>query len=73
MLLTSAGKMGNLRGIRRAQYFKALIKWRAQLRENNKATQKLCVAILGGVKDILIRNEPPRGLRRMTAAPAKAS
>lgn len=47
VLLTSAGKMGSLRGFRRIQYVKALIKWREQLRKNNKATQILCVALLG--------------------------
>jgi hypothetical protein len=66
VLLTSAGKMGSLRGLRRVQYVTALIKWREQLRKNNKATQNLCV------KDILTRNEPPHGPSHTAAAPAKA-
>ena len=64
VLLTGVGKMGSLRGLRRVQYVTALIKWREQLRRNNKATRNLCVAVLGEVKDILTSH---------TATPAKAS
>jgi hypothetical protein len=59
VLLTKAGKMRSLRGFRRAHYVTALVKWRKQLRTNNKETQKLCVALLEEVKEIVTRNEPP--------------
>jgi hypothetical protein len=58
VLLTNAGKMRSLRGFRRIQYLTALLKWRKQLRTNNKETQKLCVPVLEEVEDILTRNEP---------------
>jgi hypothetical protein len=60
VLLTNAGKMRSLRAFRRAQYLTALLKWRKQLRTNNNETQKLCVVVLEGAKDVLRRNEPPR-------------
>lgn len=60
VLLTNAGKMRSLRWIRRSQCLTALAKWRKQLRINNKETEKLCIALLQEVKEILTRNEPPR-------------
>jgi hypothetical protein len=60
VLLTNAGKMRTLRGFRTVQYVTALVKWRKQLQTNNRETHKLCVALLGEVKEILTRNEPPR-------------
>lgn len=66
VLLTKAGALRNLRGLRRIRFHQALMKWRKELRNNNRQIDKFCVVLFEETTKILIRNEPPRP----TAAPS---
>jgi hypothetical protein len=57
--------MRKLRGLRKIQYFKTLLKWREQLQKNNKETRNLCVAILEETTKLITCHEPKRGPIRM--------
>jgi hypothetical protein len=61
VLLTKSGKMRELRALREIQYLSTLLKWRTQLRKNNKEIQGLCVALFQTTASILKDNEPPLG------------
>jgi hypothetical protein len=70
VLVTSAGKLRELRWVRRHKFETALIKWRGQIQNNNRETEKLCVALFEETTTVLMRNEPtrsqtrPKGLKR---------
>ena len=59
---TSSKKPPMLRAARRARYTAALIKWRKQMRDNNKNILNACVLLFEEMISILVRNEPPRGV-----------
>ncbi|HXM67766.1 MAG TPA: hypothetical protein VN911_13610 [Candidatus Acidoferrum sp.] len=64
VLVTSAGRLRELRWVRRYKFDAALLKWRRQILGNNRETEKLCVAVFGEMTAVLTRNEPTRSESR---------
>jgi hypothetical protein len=58
VLITNIRQFGVFRPLRELQYQKTMVKFRQQLRRNNREIRKLCVRVFEDTTKILVRNEP---------------